>query len=75
MVPNDFSETGDWKLTGTPDTSLSNPLSAKVNLQADELCGIRGMSLRRHADRATAGQLRQRPGAHRVGSEHRAVPM
>ena len=45
VVPNDFSETGDWKLVGTPDTSLANPLSVKVNRQADELCGVRGMSL------------------------------
>ena len=45
VVPNDFSETGDWKLAATPDSPLSNPLTAKVNLQPDELCGIRGMSL------------------------------
>jgi hypothetical protein len=42
VAPNEFSESGDWKLAATRDTSL---LSAKVNLQPDELCGIRGMSL------------------------------
>jgi Subtilase family len=41
-APSEFSESGDWKLAGTPDTS---PVSSKVNLQPDELCGIRGMSL------------------------------
>ncbi len=45
VVPNDFSETGDWLFTATPDMSLANPLTHKVNLQSDELCGIRGMSL------------------------------
>ncbi len=45
MAPNDFSESGDWKLAGTPDSPLANPLTAKVNLQKDELCGIRGMSV------------------------------
>jgi len=45
QVPNDFSENGDWQLTGTPDTPLANPLTAKVNLQPDELCGVRGMSV------------------------------
>ena len=45
VAPNDFSESGDWKLAATPDSPLSNPLTAKVNLQADELCGIRGMSV------------------------------
>ena len=45
LVPNDFSESGDWRLTGTPDSPLAKPLTVKVNAQADELCGIRGMSL------------------------------
>ena len=45
VTPNDFSETGDWKFAATPDTPSANPLTAKVNLQSDELCGIRGMSL------------------------------
>jgi hypothetical protein len=48
VVPNDFSETGDWKLAATPDSATA---SAKVNQQADELCGVRGMSV---VDSATA---------------------
>ncbi len=44
VVPNDFSES-DWKLVGTPDSITASPLTAKINLQHDELCGIRGMSL------------------------------
>jgi hypothetical protein len=45
QVPNDFNESGDWRLTATPDSPLTNPLTVKVNQQADELCGVRGMSL------------------------------
>ncbi len=45
VVPSDFSETGDWKFAATPDSPTANPLTAKINRQADELCGIRGMSL------------------------------
>src|SRR5947209_4880142 len=43
-APNDFSETGDWKLAATPEQS-SNPLTTKVNNQQDELCGVRGASI------------------------------
>jgi hypothetical protein len=45
VVPNDFSEASDWKLAATPDSPLANPMTATVNNQPDELCGIRGMSL------------------------------
>ncbi len=45
VAPNDFSESGDWKLAATPESPVSNPLIAKVDLQKDELCGIRGMSV------------------------------
>jgi hypothetical protein len=45
LVPNDFSETSDWKLATTPDPPTANPGTAAVNGQTDELCGIRGMSL------------------------------
>jgi Subtilase family len=65
VVPNDFSESGDWKLTGTPDSPLSNPLTAKVNLQTDELCGIRGMSV---VDQQTT----QPPGSCASGAVHTA---
>src|SRR5436190_9698170 len=42
VAPNDFSETGDWEFTATPENS---PLSATVNNKQDELCGIRGGSI------------------------------
>lgn len=42
VVPSNFSDSADWELTGTPDTSAS---SAVVNQQSDQLCGIRGISL------------------------------
>jgi hypothetical protein len=42
VVPNDFSESGDWKLAATPDSGAA---SAQVNQLADELCGVRGMSV------------------------------
>jgi Subtilase family len=45
VAPDDFSETGDWKLSGTPESPAANPLTATVNRQADELCGIRGLSI------------------------------
>ncbi len=45
VVPNDFNEASDWKLAATPDSPLANPMTATVNNQPDELCGIRGMSL------------------------------
>src|SRR5438445_6785697 len=41
-TPTNFSESGDWELTGTPDSS---PTSATVNGQADQLCGVRGISV------------------------------
>jgi hypothetical protein len=43
QTPANFSETGDWELTGTPDTSLTS--QATVNRQPDQLCGVRGISL------------------------------
>jgi hypothetical protein len=43
VAPNDFSES-DWKLAGTPEQS-PNPLTAKVDNQQDELCGVRGASV------------------------------
>jgi hypothetical protein len=58
VVPNEFSESGDWKLAATPDTSL---LSAKVNLQPDELCGIRGMSVVDHDTVQPAGSCAHGP--------------
>src|SRR4051794_32828148 len=39
-APSDFSETGDWEFTGTPESG-----NATVNNKADELCGIRGGSI------------------------------
>ena len=45
VVPSDFSESGDWRLTATPENPASNPLTLKVNHQTDELCGVRGMSI------------------------------
>ncbi len=65
QVPNEFSETGDWKYTGTPASPVANPLSAKVNLQPDELCGVRGMSL---VDQQTV----QPPGSCAHGTVHTA---
>jgi hypothetical protein len=44
-TPSNFSETGDWELTGTPASSTSSPGTALVNEQSDQLCGIRGISL------------------------------
>ncbi len=45
QTPSNFSDTGAWELTGTPDTSGSDPRQAAVNNQSDQLCGIRGISL------------------------------
>jgi Subtilase family len=45
MTPTEFSESGDWKLAATPDPSTGSPLADKLKTQADELCGIRGMSI------------------------------
>ena len=56
VAPNEFSETADWKLAATPDGPLANPLTFKVNGQADELCGVRGMSV---VDLATGAARRQ----------------
>ncbi len=41
-TPSNFSDSGDWELTGTPDTSTGETLN---NQQSDQLCGIRGISL------------------------------
>jgi hypothetical protein len=43
QVPSNFSETGDWELTATPDTSAAS--IATVDRQPDQLCGVRGISL------------------------------
>ncbi len=43
VTPSNFSETGDWELSATPDTSLTSELT--VDRQADQLCGVRGISL------------------------------
>ncbi len=40
VIPNDFSEALDWKLAATPDSPLANPMTAMVNSQPDELCGV-----------------------------------
>jgi hypothetical protein len=42
QTPSNFSDSSDWELTGTPDTSATSSL---VNQQADQLCGIRGISV------------------------------
>ena len=65
VAPNEFSETADWKLAATPDGPLANPLTFKVNGQADELCGIRGMSV---VDLATV----QPAGSCATGTVHTA---
>ncbi len=65
VVPNDFSESSDWKLVATPDSPQSNPLTAKVNQQRDELCGVRGMSL-------VDAQTVQPPGSCASGPVHTA---
>ena len=42
-VPQNFSELGDWELSATPSLA---PLSEEtVNDEANQLCGIRGISL------------------------------
>jgi Subtilase family len=61
VVPNDFSESGDWKLAATPDSPSANPLTAKVNMQADELCGVRGMSVVDSATVQPAGSCAHGP--------------
>src|SRR5579875_3262909 len=43
QVPSNFSETGDWELSATPDTCAAS--QATVDRQADQLCGVRGISL------------------------------
>ncbi|MDQ6936808.1 MAG: S8 family serine peptidase [Actinomycetota bacterium] len=43
QTPSNFSDSGDWELTGTPNTSLTSQLT--VDRQPDQLCGIRGISL------------------------------
>jgi hypothetical protein len=43
VTPSNFSETGDWELSATPDTSTLS--EATVDQQADQLCGIRGISV------------------------------
>ena len=43
VTPSNFSEIGDWELSATPDTSTSS--EATVDRQADQLCGVRGISL------------------------------
>jgi hypothetical protein len=43
VTPSNFSETGDWELSGTPSTSSSS--EATVDNQPDQLCGIRGISV------------------------------
>ena len=43
VTPTNFSETGDWELSATPNTSSSSV--ASVDEQPDQLCGIRGISL------------------------------
>jgi Subtilase family len=43
QVPSNFSESGDWELSATPDTSVTS--EATVDRQADQLCGVRGISL------------------------------
>jgi hypothetical protein len=43
VTPSNFSETGDWELTATPATQLTSELT--VDRQADQLCGVRGISL------------------------------
>lgn len=42
QTPSNFSETSNFELTGTP---ASGSGSAIVNQQADQLCGIRGISV------------------------------
>jgi hypothetical protein len=42
VTPTNFSESGDWELSGAPDTSSGE---ATVDNQPDQLCGIRGISL------------------------------
>ena len=67
VVPSEFSESADWKLAGTPDSPLANPMTATVNEQRDELCGIRGMSLVDTLTRQPAGTCAH--GAVRTGWE------
>jgi hypothetical protein len=43
VTPSNFSETGDWELSATPDTSATS--EAGIDKQADQLCGVRGISL------------------------------
>jgi hypothetical protein len=43
QTPSNFSETGDWELSATPDTSVTS--EATVDRQSDQLCGVRGISL------------------------------
>jgi len=43
VTPSNFSETGDWELSATPDTSATS--ESTVDRQADQLCGVRGISL------------------------------
>ncbi len=45
VVPDDFSESSDWKLAATPENPSNGSAEAKVDEQPDELCGIRGMSI------------------------------
>jgi hypothetical protein len=57
-VPQNFSELGDWELSATPSLA---PLSEEtVNDEANQLCGIRGISLvdayAVQPDGCTAGQ-------------------
>jgi hypothetical protein len=43
VTPSNFSETGDWELSATPDTSPTS--EAGIDSQADQLCGVRGIGL------------------------------
>ncbi len=43
VTPSNFSETGDWELSGTP--ALGTLAETTVDAQSDQLCGIRGISL------------------------------
>jgi hypothetical protein len=58
-TPSNFSDTGDWELTATPDTSL--PAVATVDRQADQLCGVRGISVLDSATVQPTGCLAGQP--------------
>src|SRR5436305_3916889 len=55
VAPSNFSQSGDWELTATPDTSPTS--QATVDHQADQLCGVRGISLLDRATTQPAGCL------------------